>query len=286
MPELPDLLYIRSYLEGVLGGRTIISAVVRKPVVLRNALGRPFQGGVSGLRITEVRVRGPFLVLASDGVADIVLHLMLAGTLHHTTANARSPGHLAVALQLDDGTRLCLCDERSMAKLYLVPHGRYEAIPRFAGQGADILSKEFTPEVLRDLLRRNGRKQVRSFLTDQGILSAVGNAYADEILFHARLNPKTFVARLGDEGSALLYTAIRTVMERGIRAVREAGQPIHVKVRGHMLVRNRKGEACPRCGTKIRREGVRGFDVFFCPTCQPPTRELFLDWSRVRHPQR
>lgn len=286
MPELPDLLYIRSHLEGVLCGRRVTSAMVRKPVVVRNALERPFHEAVAGLRVTEVRLRGPFLVLASDGAADIVLHLMLAGRLHHTAPGTRLPAHLAVALELEDGCRLCLCDEQAMAKFYLVPRGQYAAIPRFLGQGIDILSGEFTPDALRELLRRNRRKQVRAFLTDQTMLSAIGNAYADEILFQARIHPKTFVARLSPEEGALLYAAVRTVMERGIRAVREAGQPIHVKVRGHMLVRNRKGEACPRCGGKIRREGVHGYDVFYCPACQPPTRELFIDWSRGRSPRK
>ena len=285
MPELPDLLYIRSHLEGVLKARCVVSCEVRRTVVVRNTLDRPFREAVAGVRFTGVRVRGPFLVLASAGKAEIVLHLMLAGTLHHITPGARLPGHLAVALELDDSCRLCLCDEQAMAKLYLVPPGRYATIPRFLGQGIDILAAQFTPDAFLKLLRHNTRKQVRSFLTDQTALSAIGNAYADEILFHARIHPKTFVARLSEADGVRLHASIGTVMEEGIRTVRDAGQPIHVKVRGHMRVRNRKGEACPRCGTKIRREGVRGYDVFFCPACQPPTRDLFLDWSRVRRPE-
>ena len=81
-------------------------------------------------------------------------------------------------------------------------------------------------------------------------------------------------------GSASDY-GVREALQWGIRMVEEAEEPIHVKVRGHMKVRNRKGKPCPRCGGTIRREGVRGYDVFFCPTCQPPSRKLFIDWSRA-----
>jgi formamidopyrimidine-DNA glycosylase len=67
-------------------------------------------------------------------------------------------------------------------------------------------------------------------------------------------------------------------MAWAVDEVRRAGQPIHIKVRDHLRVRNRHGEPCPRCGTTIRREGVRGYDVFYCPSCQPPTRRHFIDW--------
>ena len=70
-------------------------------------------------------------------------------------------------------------------------------------------------------------------------------------------------------------------MRWGITEVEKAAQPIQVKVRDHMKVRNRKGEPCARCGTTIRREGVRGYDVFFCPVCQPATRKVFIDWKRA-----
>ena len=77
---------------------------------------------------------------------------------------------------------------------------------------------------------------------------------------------------------ARLYEAIGSVIRWGIEEVARAQQPIHVKVRDHMKVRNRKGSPCVRCGTTIRREGVRGYDVFFCPTCQASTRRSFIEW--------
>ncbi len=183
-----------------------------------------------------------------------------------------------LALLLDDGSRLNLCDREKMAKLYLVRKGEYSSIPRYCTQGINILSDTFTPEAFQAIARQHSRKQVRVFINDQTILSALGNAYADEVLFEARIHPKTFVGTLSREELMTLFTAITTVVQWGREQVATSGQPIHVKVREHMKVRNRKGAPCPRCGTTIRREGVRGHDVYFCPRCQPATRKLFLNW--------
>jgi formamidopyrimidine-DNA glycosylase len=231
--------------------------------------------------IHAVAFRGPFLHFRLSGDLDIVLNLMLAGRIQHQLPGARVLPHLCVSLALDDGSSLHIGDERLMAKLYVVPHGRYEQIPRFLTQGVDVLSPGFTPALFRDLVRRHGRKQVRVLLNDQTILSAIGNAYADEILFEARIHPKTFAGRCTAQEVDRLHAAIVAVLRRGINAVRNAGEPIEVKVRAHMRVRNRHGDPCPACGTTIRREGVRGHDVYFCPVCQPPSRKLFIDWRTL-----
>ena len=281
MPELPDLLYIKKYLIREIQGKTIASAEVKKPVVLRVAIDQPFERLVSDHTIDAVDTRGPFIRFELSGAVDLIMNLMVAGRLQHQRQGDKAEGHLCCSLVLQDGSRLNLCDSETMAKLYAVPHGEYASIPKYRQQGIDILSPAFTLEALTALLRLNARRQVRVLVNDQTILSAIGNAYADEILFEAQIHPKTFINKLPDEAIGRLHSSILSVMQWGIRMVEEAGQPIHVKVRGHMKVRNRKGEPCPRCGGTIRREGVRGYDVFFCPTCQPPSRKLFIDWSRA-----
>lgn len=282
MPELPDLLYMRQYLEKEVGGRTITDATVKQPVVLRVALDQPFEQLVRDRTIGAIGIHGPFLRFELSGQVDLIMNLMLAGRIQHQRPGERAGGHLCCSLSLDNGSRVNLCDPDKMAKLYAVPHGAYASIPKYLQQGIDILSPAFTLEVFTDLARRNSRKQVRVFINDHTVLSSIGNAYADEILFDARIHPKTFISKLSGESLSGLYSSLLAVMEWGIRKVGEAAQPIHVKVREHMKVRNRKGEPCPRCGTTIRREGVRGYDVFFCPTCQPPSRKLFIDWNAAR----
>ena len=281
MPELPDLLHIRKYLSNMIEGKTITGVTVKQTVVLRVAVDQRFDQAMSNRIIEAVAIHGPFLRFDLSDSIDIVTNLMLSGRLQHQRGPEKVDGHLCCSWHLDDGSRLNLCDENKMAKVYVVQHGSYEAIPKYREQGIDIRSLQFTLQAFKELARKHSRKQVRVFINDHTILSSVGNAYADEILFDARIHPKTFVSRLKEEEISRLYASIVSVIEWGTQKVEEAAKPIQVKVRDHMKVRNRKGEPCPRCGTTIRREGVRGHDVFFCPRCQPASRHLFIDWNKT-----
>jgi formamidopyrimidine-DNA glycosylase len=284
MPELPDLLYIVTYLKKSVQGRTITGAIVQQPVVIRVVLNQPFEKAVIGKTIEAVGIHGPFLRLDLTDPVAVIINLMLAGRLQHQLPGEEPEGFPCCSFHLDDGSRLNLCDQQKMAKLYVVKKGDNTRVPKYGGQGIDILSDGFTWEAFKRLADRNRRKQVRVFLNDHAVISSIGNAYADEILFDARIHPKTFVGKLVEDQLQNLFSSIRSIMEWGIREVAAAAQPIHTKVREHLKVRNRKGRPCPRCGTTIRREGVRGHDVFFCPSCQPPSRKLFIDWRKATVP--
>jgi formamidopyrimidine-DNA glycosylase len=119
------------------------------------------------------------------------------------------------------------------------------------------------------------------FLMDKAALASIGNAYADEILFAAGIHPKTFVRALGAADLDRLYAAVVQVLRHAIDEIERRDQPIDVKVRDFLAVRGRDGQPCPRCGTKIRSVRVGGGDACFCPTCQPATRRLFVDWGRL-----
>ena len=281
MPELPDLLYMQKYLRQQVTGKSVTLFTIKKPVVLRVAIPQNPQQTLVGKTIRNVAVHEPFLRFELEPTAEVIMNLMLAGKLQHQRAGEKAEGHLCCSFTLSDGSSLNLCDQELMAKVYLVPSGQYSAIPKYERQGVDILSADFTKSRLRQLVGTHRRKQVRVLINDHTVLSAIGNAYADEILFDAGIHPKTFVTKLSPESIDTLYNSIKNVMQWGIDQVEKAGQPIHRKVRDHMKVRNRKGEPCVRCGSKIRREGVRGHDVYFCPVCQPATRKHFIDWRKV-----
>jgi formamidopyrimidine-DNA glycosylase len=116
---------------------------------------------------------------------------------------------------------------------------------------------------------------------DQTVFSAIGNAYADEILFCAGIHPKTFCYQLDDATIEKLHRCIVEVMRWGISEVEKATPALEDKYRDHVRVRNRKDQPCPNCGAKIRRAGVLGYDTFFCPNCQPLGREQFIDWRKL-----
>jgi formamidopyrimidine-DNA glycosylase len=170
-------------------------------------------------------------------------------------------------------------DDKNMGKAYLLARGDWKAAAGMdAAGGLDILSAEFTRERFLALLKTR-RDQVRVFLLDKRALDSIGNAYADEILFEAGLHPKTFCRSLSPEEGARLHDAIVKVMKEAVDEVARRGEPIDVKVRDFLKVRLR--EVCPRCGSKVRKAGVRGMDAYFCPRCQPATRSALVDWTRT-----
>ena len=278
MPELPDLEYIVKTLAPRVRGRRIAGVSIREPIVLRMLLpdAGGFANGLTGRRIAGLQRRGPFLRFDLED-RELIVHCMLAGRFRLAGAKEKAVQHQCFALTLDDGSLLSYGDEKKMGKVYLTAAGAYDAIPGYREQGIDILSDDFTFEAFEKLIAGR-RHQARVFLMDQTSLSAIGNAYADEILFAAGIHPKTSCITLDPPLRRKLYESIRETIAWGISEVKKADQPIEVKVRDHVKVRNRKGEPCPVCGTTIRRVGVLGYDSFYCPRCQPATRKQSIPW--------
>jgi len=278
MPELPDLVYLEKELTKILVGRKITAISVKEPIILRVLLQQSLDEALVGLKFKKVYRHGPFLGFKFDSEIEMVIHPMLAGKFKLVPPKGRPGRAVCTSLLLDDGQTLNYLDDKKMGKIYFIPAGQYEQIPRFSQQGVNIVSREFTLEKFQSLIAKQ-RKQVRVFLMNQTLLSAIGNAYADEILFDAGLHPKTLCSQLGEPEISKLHESICTVIQWGITEVENAQQPIEVKVREHVKVRNRKDQPCPNCGTAIRRAGVLGHDTFFCPKCQPPTTKQFITWN-------
>lgn len=269
MPELPDLVHLVKVLGPALPGRRIVRATVREPIVLRVLVpGTSFAAAIEGRTFAAVERHGPFVRFGLDAGLELIVHHMLTGRLQLAAAGDRPLAHPCFALDLDDGRILRYGDEKRMGKVYLLPEGSRGSIPGWNAQGVDILSPAFTREAFERLIAGR-RDQVRVFVMDQAALSAIGNAYADEVLFAAGIHPKTPCSRLDEARRGRLFDAIRGVIAWGIEEVERAGRPLEDKVRDHVRVRNRLGEPCPVCGTTIRRAGVLGYDSFFCPRCQP-----------------
>jgi len=290
MPELPDLEYIISVLGRKVAGRRILQARVRNPIVLRLGLPGTLPDLCRGRPLGRCWRHGHFLVLEVGGAYDLIVNPMLAGRFRLCGSAEKDEGSLCVAFGFEGGEDLRYLDEKQMGKVYLVPAGDRASVPGFDRVGIEPLSPEFTPERLRALLRAR-RDQVRAFLLDKAAVAAIGNAYADEILWAARLHPKTGCRGLTEEDVGRLHAAIRGVLADAAAEVARRAEPIEVKVRDFLRVRNRKGRPCPACGTAIRVEGVRGHDAFYCPACQPNRpgdrvgRRQLVDWSRLNQPK-
>ena len=268
MPERPDLDYVVPLLDRELRGRTLTAMRVRKPVVLRAP--SDVTGTVQGVsRLAHV-------VLIDLGDRVLAISPMLAGRFQ---LDGRETADLAVAWRLDDGRELRYRDEVQMGKVYLLAPG---ARPKgLETVGVDVLSPAFTREHFRALARTR-RDQVKVFLMDKGALDAMGNAYADEVLWEARIHPKRMVRELSPDEVDTLHDAIVHVLESAGRTIRERAPPLEEKLRDFLHVRGRKNQPCDRCGTTLRTTGVHSHDAYFCPTCQPDLKgRWFVDWRRL-----
>jgi formamidopyrimidine-DNA glycosylase len=281
VPELPDLVHIEGKLRAALTGRTITGARTGDPLVLRIMVRDPFPGVLVGRTIREVVRRGHFICLELDQDLTIAVNLMLAGRFFLGPAgDKKAPRALALALEADGETELRIVDEKRMAKVYVAPRQGLAEIPQLGRLGVEILSPELTRERFEALIARR-RDQVRQFLMDKSALASVGNAYADEILFEARLHPKTFCPRLSAEERDRLFVAVGQVMRHAVEEIARRDPPLENKLRDFLAVRGRTGKPCPRCGTTIRAVRVGDGDSCFCPQCQPAARKLFVDWGKL-----
>lgn len=281
MPELPDLLYVRSRIERAFVGRPVTTTLLRKPVVLRCLVPGDLELLV-GETLRSVTRRLHFLVFAFER-HDLVVNPMLAGRFRLAGASGRSPAALAFALTFRDADAeaprlLQYLDDKQMGKAYLTLSGDVHGIPGIAAAGIDVLSPDFTLERFAALVASR-RDQVRVFLMDKNALDSLGNAYADEVLFAAGIHPKTWCRSLTPEDIARLHAAIVTVLRDAALEIERRAEPTEVKVRDFLKVRLK--DVCPRCSGKIRRAGVRGMDAYFCPHCQPATRTGLVDWTRL-----
>lgn len=266
MPEWPDLHVARGRLELALVGRRITGVKVGDPVVLRAT--RPADELLFGQSFRSVTHRGKFMLFGLDDV-ELVVNPMLSGLFALAPWAAAATKDTRLRLALEDGTELRYRDDTRMGKVYVLRGERpEESVSGLAGLGPEapaIREQDFAA-------RARGRGgDVRGLLQDQRVLAGIGNAYADEILWEARLHPKVQVRSLDAGGLAALHAAIGQVLARALDEV-EAGTPpaLGVKVRSHLRVRGRAGTPCPRCGTSIRRTRKGDDETDYCPGCQPP----------------
>jgi formamidopyrimidine-DNA glycosylase len=266
VPEWPDLHVARGRLERALAGRRITGVKVGDPVVIRST--RPVEDFLFGRAFRAVRHHGKFMTFDLDGVT-VVVNPMLSGLFELRPHAAAATRDTRMRLALDDGLELRYRDDTRMGKVYVFegepPPG---AVPGLAESGPDaplISPAEFTQRATK----RGG--EVRNLLQDQRVASGIGNAYADEILWEAKLHPKRTVRSLSRDDLSGLHAAMQRVLARAVEEV-EAGTPpeLGVKVRSHLKVRGRAGSPCPRCGARLRRTRKGDDETDYCTACQPP----------------
>jgi formamidopyrimidine-DNA glycosylase len=273
MPELPEVETIRRQLAPALEGRRLERVQVRDPRWCEPAPPEAIEDALRGRLIERVGRRGKYLIVSLEDDVHLAMHLRMTGNLLLVPAGKEEPGHLRVVMELDDGRRLLFVDVRRFGTGDVLLGS--DALAEFFASrlGVEPLSPDFTAEALRALAR--GRKQpVKAFLLTQERVAGVGNIYADEALFRARIHPLRPVGTLRRPQVEALRDAVVESLEQGIDA---KGASIddyrHVdgaqgSFQDRFLVHTRAGEPCPRCGTTIQKLRAAGRGTYVCPRCQ------------------
>ena len=269
MPELPEVETVRRRLSPHLAGRTIVAAEITDPLLTRPEPPAQLAARLRGDRVSELSRRGKYLLIGLGSGSTLVVHLRMTGNLLWQPAPVELPFARA-SLLLDDGSTVAYTDVRRFGTWQL------------SDDPVELLRRTLGPEPLagwsaEDLRRAlSGRATpVKAALLDQRTVAGVGNIYADEALFRARIHPRTPAARIGPARAARLHAAIRGVLEEGISAqgasIRDFRTPDggYGSAQERFLVYGRGGLPCEVCGGTLSRTVVAQRGTVYCRSCQP-----------------
>jgi formamidopyrimidine-DNA glycosylase len=282
VPELPEVETIRRQLAPAIEGRRLDRIEVRDARWCEPAPPEAVADALNGRLIERLGRRGKYLVMSFEDDVHLVMHLRMTGNLLLVPAAEDDPErpHLRVRFELSGGGRKAKGGDR----LLFVDVRRFgtgdvllgsDALAEYFASrlGVEPLSPDFTADALRALAR--GRRQpVKAFLLTQERVAGVGNIYADEALFRARIHPQRPVGTLRRSQVEALRDAVVETLEAGIDA-KGASIDDYRQVDGaegsfqdRFLVHTREGEPCPRCGTTIQKLRAAGRGTYVCPRCQ------------------
>jgi len=277
MPELPEVETVVRGLRAVLPGRRIVSVRLDRTDFIADPAA--LEHNLPGSRIAGVERHGKFIVIHLEQGnsalrSSLLVHLGMTGQLLTRRPEEPLAPHTHVVAALDDGRELRYTDTRRFGRIRLAADGA--AADLLGRLGRDPL--EISPAEFRRLLGSR-RAMVKALLLDQHFLRGLGNIYADESLWRARIHPARTAARLRPRQVQKLYRAMRSVLKQAIRLrgssisdfLDALGRPGAYQVRHRAY--DREGKPCFRCRTKIRRTIVAGRGSYFCPRCQPGPRK-------------
>lgn len=269
MPELPELEVVKDVLCRRVLGQTIADVQVAPAgaIVLRDLTHAGFAPTLAGRQIAGVSRRGKFLLfaLAPDPPLYLVVNPKLTGRLQLAAPDEKRLPYTHVVLALSGGKQLRYVDQKRMGQLYLTRDPA--EVPEFAAMGPEAL--DISLDEFRTRIRKY-RGEIKGVLTRGDFVAGIGNAYADEILWNARLYPFRKRTQLKPPDVECLHEAMRATLLAAIDRVRaEMGEDIHLKPRDFLAVHMKAGEPCPRCGTTVSLIGANQRITNFCRTCQP-----------------
>ncbi|MGC2654683.1 MAG: DNA-formamidopyrimidine glycosylase [Mycobacterium sp.] len=288
MPELPEVEVVRRGLQAQVAGKTITAVRVHHPRAVRRHEAGPadLTARLLGARITGTDRRGKYLWLTLDGPSDetrtdtaLVVHLGMSGQM--LLGQVPRTDHVRIAALLDDGTTLSFVDQRTfggwlLADLVTVD-GSVVPTP-VAHLARDPLDPRYDAEAVVKVLRRK-HSEIKRQLLDQTVVSGIGNIYADEALWRAKVHGARLADALTRRQLTAVLEAAADVMRNALSQGGTSFDSLYVDVNGQsgyfdrsLDVYGREGKPCRRCGAVIHREKFMNRSSFYCPRCQPRPR--------------
>ncbi len=265
MPELPEVETIKRELEKTILGKKIVDVLINNPKVIRDTKKEDFIRGLKGAIIKDIIRKGKLLIFELSSGKSLAVHLKMTGQLVYP-GNAL---HSRVSFKLADGRWLDFNDRRLFGELRLLNDWHsLKFVKELGPEPFDITETQFKEMLM------NKKTKIKPLLMDQTFISGVGNLYAAEALFRARVNPLRPALSLSMEGKELLFKQIKNTLKEAIKYkgssidqyVQVSGQPGGY-VRYHKVY-NREGKPCFVCKTPIKRVSLAGRGTYFCPRCQ------------------
>lgn len=272
MPEMPEVETIRRYLDKKLIGKIIKNVDVLLSRQIQNVSTEQFIEKITGSEITKVDRAGKYLIIRLNNKLNIIFHLRMTGRLVYSESGENTDKYARIVFELAGGAKLIYGDTRTLGVIYLLPNEK--DLKGIASMGAEPLSAEFTLEYLKNILK--GRKsRIKTILLNQKCISGIGNIYADEALFLAKINPFTLARDIDENGVIRLFNAINKVISDGIA---DGGTTFRDYQNGegktghhqdNLFVYAREGKPCKICQEKITKTFLGGRGTHFCTNCQP-----------------
>ncbi len=270
MPELPEVETIKRDLENMIVGKKIKDIEVKRAKTIKEPSVENFVKRMQNQEIKGISRRGKVLILKFSNQY-LIIHLRMTGQIIYGDKQQNSK----VAFRLSDGKYLSFLDQRVMGEIRLI--NNWQELPFIHKMGPEPLEKEFSLEKFQEILKKK-KTRIKPLLMDQTFIAGIGNLYAVEILFRAKVNPLRPAESLNPAEVREIYLAIKEILQEGIK-YRGSSVNTYRDTRGEkgnfaqrLQVYNRAGQACFKCGALIKKIDLGGRGTYFCPKCQKAKR--------------
>lgn len=269
MPELPDVEGFKRYLSETSLHKKIENVHVGSAKILRGISSRRLKQALRGRSMESTRRRGKHLFVALDDDRWLTLHFGMTGRLAYFKSLDDDPEHDRLRLDFENGYHLAFDDQRLFGRIGLIDD--LEAFIASKKLGPDAMDSTLDEDAFVKLMdgKRGG---IKAALMDQSLLAGIGNIYADEILFQAKLHPEARVHELGGRALRKLYGVMRRVLRVAIERGAGSEDLVNRLPTTYLLQHRKKGQSCPRCKGTIETIKTAGRTTYYCPRCQTKPR--------------